>query len=143
MNSFGFCSGRQDVDLGSPQKSDRSGLSAAVTSFTGAPMSMTRLRLPVVLAAVFTVLLSLFGTLPASAATTADWKAAVAGLVDDPYQVHAVAYKRRVGSALPPTVTDDVGDRRVVDVLTDARIRYLDTVRFHSDAAPLTGTICT
>lgn len=96
-------------------------------------MASIRIRVPLLILSVLALLASAVGSGPALA-TSGDWKTTIAGLVDDPYAVHSVAYKQRMGAALPANLTDDLGDRRVASVLTDTRSRYVDTVRFRSDA---------
>lgn len=90
------------------------------------------LRLVLVSLVAASLVGSMFGGVASGAA--ADWKAALAGLADDPYVVNAIAYKERIGQALPAASTDDLGDERVAEVVSDAARRYVDGARFHSEA---------
>lgn len=95
-----------------------------------------RVRAGAVAGTVAGLLLSMNGGLtPAHAAgTTVDWKAAISGLADDGYSLRSAAAKQRLPQSLPATVLDNLGQRRLDAVVADAGTRYVDGVRFASDA---------
>lgn len=78
---------------------------------------------------------SLVGGSGPAVAAPGDWRDSVAALAEAPYEVNAIAYKQRIGLALPADSTDDLGDRRVAAVVADAGSKYVDGARFLSEDA--------